>query len=488
MKSSYKIAILLAVAIFGFVIFHYATQDSSPTNPEVNPASTANIPNTTDATATTTPGSSARTTDSSSPPPPRDRAPRTTPTPAASDPASTTNADTTPPASTGGSLMDMINRRMATDTPPAPTPGTGPSSPIVAQDNRVPDLPSMTDRTAPTPTNDSTNARPVASVPSATDRSASADSPYIRETASLPRSDNQINPAADTTAGGPSVVTLDGRPIDEQQLLEAPERSALPTSPVGAPPRDQRNLLSEIERRVTGGTTPSVRDETSGRPTTTATVGNVTQPRTVAEQTYIVKAGDTLSGIAQTVYGRSSLWDKIVAANPDVDPNRLKVGQELTIPRQTVEPAGAADGAGPAVAAPATDAPGSYRIKPGDTFSTIAAERYGSENKWVDIAQANPLVDPTKLKVGQVIRLPDAAEVAAGGSRVEPDDEQPAAPGPSRRYTVKDTDTLSSIAQQFYGDSNRWRLIYNANRQTLGPDPDRIPSDVTIILPPAPGE
>ena len=47
-------------------------------------------------------------------------------------------------------------------------------------------------------------------------------------------------------------------------------------------------------------------------------------------------------------------------------------------------------------------------------------------------------------------------------------------------------DTLSTIAGHFYDDPEQWRLIYNANREVLGGNPDRIPADVEIVIPPKP--
>lgn len=38
------------------------------------------------------------------------------------------------------------------------------------------------------------------------------------------------------------------------------------------------------------------------------------------------------------------------------------------------------------------------------------------------------------------------------------------------RYTVRSGDTLERIADRVYGDSSKWRLIYDANRSRLGPD------------------
>ena len=52
------------------------------------------------------------------------------------------------------------------------------------------------------------------------------------------------------------------------------------------------------------------------------------------EQTYVVKSGDTLRGIAQRFYCDASLDDVIAEANGIDDPAELSVGAELIIPAQ----------------------------------------------------------------------------------------------------------------------------------------------------------
>lgn len=53
-----------------------------------------------------------------------------------------------------------------------------------------------------------------------------------------------------------------------------------------------------------------------------------------ADRKYTVKAGDTLSGIANQFYGNASLYNKIFEANRDKlsDANHIRPGQELVIP------------------------------------------------------------------------------------------------------------------------------------------------------------
>jgi LysM repeat protein len=58
-------------------------------------------------------------------------------------------------------------------------------------------------------------------------------------------------------------------------------------------------------------------------------------------------------------------------------------------------------------AKPTAAAPGTYMIERGDTLAKIATKLYGDSEKWRMIAQANPGLNPDRLKVGQEIKLPD---------------------------------------------------------------------------------
>ena len=54
---------------------------------------------------------------------------------------------------------------------------------------------------------------------------------------------------------------------------------------------------------------------------------------------------------------------------------------------------------------------------------------------------------------------------------------------PGSNYTVQSGDTLTSIAQQAYGDSNQWPEIYNANTQVIGNDPNYLHAGQVLFIP-----
>jgi nucleoid-associated protein YgaU len=70
-----------------------------------------------------------------------------------------------------------------------------------------------------------------------------------------------------------------------------------------------------------------------------------------------------------------------------------------------------------------------------------------------------------------------AAEASAAAAAVA------AAPTESvQTYTVKAGDTLSRIAKEYYGDSNQYMKIFEADRDQLS-DPNKIKPGQTLIIP-----
>ncbi|CAB3393179.1 LysM peptidoglycan-binding domain-containing protein [Kyrpidia spormannii] len=128
---------------------------------------------------------------------------------------------------------------------------------------------------------------------------------------------------------------------------------------------------------------------------------------------YFVRPGDTLYHLAQRY--RTTVG-AIISANPFVDPYHLRIGQQLCIPHQPIYPA-CPEG-------------NYYTIRPGDTLAAIAQFFNVS---LADLIEANPGIDPYRLRVGQIICIPLAV---------------PPVTCP-HRYIVQPGDTFYSIAQRF---------------------------------------
>ncbi|NVO30184.1 LysM peptidoglycan-binding domain-containing protein [Hymenobacter lapidiphilus] len=52
-------------------------------------------------------------------------------------------------------------------------------------------------------------------------------------------------------------------------------------------------------------------------------------------------------------------------------------------------------------------------------------------------------------------------------------------------YTVVSGDSLSKIAKNHYGDASKWHQIYDANKSTIGSNPDHIEVGQVLTLPKA---
>ncbi len=75
-----------------------------------------------------------------------------------------------------------------------------------------------------------------------------------------------------------------------------------------------------------------------------------------------------------------------------------------------------------------------------------------------------------------------AAAIRAATAGSTPEATQPPVTEPDE-YTVVSGDNLSAIAQKLYGDANRWRDIYNANKETIGDNPSAIRVGMVLKIP-----
>ncbi|MEB3283932.1 MAG: LysM peptidoglycan-binding domain-containing protein [Candidatus Sericytochromatia bacterium] len=93
-----------------------------------------------------------------------------------------------------------------------------------------------------------------------------------------------------------------------------------------------------------------------------------------------------------------------------------------------------------------------YRVRPGDSLSSIASQTLGSANRWREIYNANrgEIANPRFIQVGQVLHLPGHTSHASGGV-----------------YRVKRGDSLYTIASTHLGHGHKWQDIWNLNRDKI---------------------
>ncbi len=76
----------------------------------------------------------------------------------------------------------------------------------------------------------------------------------------------------------------------------------------------------------------------------------------------------------------------------------------------------------------------------------------------------------------------DFSDVSGGSSSTAPDAMSMQA---EDHYTVVKGDSLSRIAKALYGDASKWHQIYDANKATVGNNPDLIKPGQVLIIPKA---
>jgi nucleoid-associated protein YgaU len=165
---------------------------------------------------------------------------------------------------------------------------------------------------------------------------------------------------------------------------------------------------------------------------------------------YQVKRGDTLSKIAQNLWGSSANYMDIYEANKDIlrNPNDLHVGMTLKIPTPSNSvdfPIGKPVEAPPAEPVQTTEQPPAIETPPADPPAADATQT----------SEQPPVTD---------------------GPPAEP-------PAPQfTEVTVKPGESLSILALRHLGDSERYPEIYEANKDILS-SPEAVRAGMTLKIP-----
>jgi nucleoid-associated protein YgaU len=134
-----------------------------------------------------------------------------------------------------------------------------------------------------------------------------------------------------------------------------------------------------------------------------------------------------------------------------------------------------------------------HKVRSGETYSSIAKLIYGDARFYLAIEKANPNVDPSRLKPGMTINLPDIETVK--GAAHPASDKQKAEPSSSStgkeidsatEYRVQSGDSLHRIAMKRYGSSTMADKIYELNKPTIGDDSAKLKIGMVLKMPPNP--
>ncbi len=186
-------------------------------------------------------------------------------------------------------------------------------------------------------------------------------------------------------------------------------------------------------------------------------------------RTHVVQRGESYWVIARDVLGDATRHRELTDLN-DIGPYDLKPGDVITLP-----PPGPARASSTRAGSAATAIPSGARVhvvEAGDILGDISRRYYGTATRWREIAQANNISDPGRLRIGQRLVIPDAQD----GPRATP--RSTSADG--RHHVVARGETLGEISMQYYGTSQRWREIQDANP---GINPLAVPVGHRLLIP-----
>lgn len=105
----------------------------------------------------------------------------------------------------------------------------------------------------------------------------------------------------------------------------------------------------------------------------------------------------------------------------------------------------------------------------GEAPSEAAKNKVWDEIKLIDASYSDLIADITVNESAQAQKTQTAGASIGGQQR-------------GRTYTVKSGDTLSEISKEFYGDSQSYMRIFEANKDKLS-DPNKIQPGQELVIP-----
>ena len=242
-------------------------------------------------------------------------------------------------------------------------------------------------------TQDTSSAGDKSAPPAAETTDPFKSTPTVAAPTTAPANESAKSPSDDKWAAalntGKLPVMMTETPSPKSSALAQSDSSSHQGDTVAAPPIMASNMPASV-------------DSTERSPTS--------QPSD--SRTHIVQSGETFSSIAASVYGSSAYYPHLIRANPTIDPRKLHAGMKINVPPMSdVKADSSESSAAPAASSDNTDDKSEYRVQSGDTLSKISVKLFGRRSLADKIYQLNLSTigsDPGRLKVGMVLKLPEA--------------------------------------------------------------------------------
>ena len=121
-------------------------------------------------------------------------------------------------------------------------------------------------------------------------------------------------------------------------------------------------------------------------------------------------------------------------------------------------------------------------VRANESLSSICGREYGDQLLASALAKYNGISDPNMIRRGWRLRLPDVSVLSGNSNRTAPPRLSASDPRYAR-YTVKPGESLSGIATRLLKSTERWRELYDLNRDVIPGEPSSVRAGVTIKVP-----
>lgn len=232
----------------------------------------------------------------------------------------------------------------------------------------------------------------------------------------------------------------------------------------------QLNNIQNVNRIYVGQQLRVRQTATSSTPASSAVASqqptqSSSNSQAATAETYTVKSGDTLSGIASQF---NTTYTALAQINQLSNPNKIYVGQVLKLKASQAATPSSSNTTSTSQQTSTTAK--TYTVKSGDTLSGIASQ---FNTTYTALAQINQLSNPNQIYVGQVLQLQANSSNSnkTSTSQSHTTSSQQTTSQTTTTYTVQSGDSLSTIASRFnttYEQLAQLNNISNPNRIYAG--------------------